>query len=887
MAHAARLEALAGDLVEAVTGLSPQRHPKRLHSVRDVVLRNLRTHQFLSTNPFQVVGTLDGLQERFRVNHRDELADALRDRLGALEESPAPWHHDILALFLELSDQPTFYSKLSDLDKIKLDRGPEAPPLRWEDIAREDGWDGDELIWQPVNYSDGSGDEVFIDDGDDDDDDGGDPSDVSDGLSLFDEQLDGSRGATTQDCIIHPEDTDLLDSLRKEHGWRVASPPVDDVGVVRRITVTEPHVVREILFMLQGLDTTLFSSTGLPLPAFEMEHVSWEIYKAAIRTIAESGRRVSLLRRFVEHPQPIMHLQAFQDCIANRLQAFDGKISEIQARFATPKDEPLFSILAVHGEMTPWIDPLLVLSNIIAQLQEAPGSDTFRYLELLFDETTMSQFKGDLPIYEFLAKIFIECFHAYLRPIRRWMDEGRLMPGNDMFFVYESSDEPPLSKIWQERFLLLKSRDGKLRAPRFLSPAVQQIYNAGKNIVVLRQLGRFDSSNAENIEEPPLDFDTVCPKGSELATFPGLFGAAFDRWIQSKYRKTSTTLKDLLLEECGLSVTLGALQALYLMSEGFAASSFSGYLFDKLESRNPVWYDRFALTGAGQDAYASLLDANRLSIRIRTEGQHVTVEEAQNSVRVALPHVKIDYRLAWPVSMVISEQSMGCYQSMFVFLLQLKRAVYALHKPRILDYYWTDPENWDDRALFYSSRKNLVWFCTTLQTYLSTLVLAPAQLAMQKELREAADVDAMIDIHTSYLKQIIDQGCIGSRLTTVRECILEMFNLAITLENAREAKEAADVALQGPFGFPEPKIDGGDNDDDGDGDGDDDGRRELEKEQADEVYFRVLAVVRADFDQHLRFICQGLRSVARATGDSTSAKWDILADMLQGGRDDR
>ncbi|KAK5993237.1 Gamma-tubulin complex component 5-like protein [Cladobotryum mycophilum] len=864
MAYAARLGALTEELVEAVTGLSTQKNPRRLNFVRDAALRNLRSHPYLSTNPFQIANTLDGLQERFRVNNRDELADALRERVLALQEVPITWHHDILALFLEISDQPTFKSNLSDLDDIKEERGTEAPPLRWEDIAREDSWDDDELLWEQVNYSDGSEDGTYAQDA----------TEESEETSLFDYD-DGAVGRTAEDCIINPEDEHLLNSLRKAQEWRSVAPPKDDEGIMHRISVTEPQIVREILFMLQGLGTTLFSDTGLPVPAFQMEHVSWETYKAVIHTIAEAGRRISLLRRFVEHPQSIPHLQAFQDCIAKRLQDFDNKLSEIQARLAAPKDEVLFSLLAVNGEITPCIEPLVVLSNIIVQVQETSKSDTFRYLELLFDETTMSQLKDDLSTYEFLAKIFIECFNVYLRPIRRWMDEGKLMPGNETFFIYETEDEVPLSNIWRQRFKLRTTADGKIHAPKFLNPAVNQMYNAGKNIVVLRLLGKFGSSTLGHIEEPPLDYDTICPEGVGLATFPDLFGTAFDRWIQSKYRKTSTTLKDVLVKVCGLSSTLEALQVLYLMSEGFAASTFSDYLFDKLENRNPVWYDRFALTGAGQDAYVSLVDTNRLSIRVKTEGQHVTVDEAQSSVRVALPHVKIDYRLAWPIQMVISEENMEYYQSIFVFLLQIKRAVYALHKPRILDYYWTDHENWDDRALFYSSRRNLLWFCTTLQTYLSTLVLAPNQLKMQEELEGAADVDAMIAIHTTCMKQMVDQACLGGPLALIRQCILEMLNLAITLENARETKEVADAALQRPFGFPELDMD------------DDDGRRELEKEQADEVYFRVLAVVRADFDRHLGFICSGLRGVARATGDSTSAKWDILADMLQGGRDDR
>lgn len=53
-------------------------------------------------------------------------------------------------------------------------------------------------------------------------------------------------------------------------------------------------------------------------------------------------------------------------------------------------------------------------------------------------------------------------------------------------------------------------------------------------------------------------------------------------------------------------------------------------------------------------------------------------------------------------------------------------------------------------------------------------------------------------------------------------------------------------------------------------------------------FMTVLKEIKSDYDRHLRFVCGGLRSVARATSDAQSAKWDILAEMFQTGcRDER
>ncbi|POR37677.1 Spindle pole body component [Tolypocladium paradoxum] len=834
MAFAAQLGALAEELVEALTQSSAQTAPKRFKATCDATLKSLRSQQYLRTNQFEVEHNLNGLEERFRVNHREGLADALRERLSALQQHPSKWHPEILLLLLELSDQPTFKTKLSDLDELGQEEEEAGAALRWEDIAREDGWDQDANLWNTVSYSDDSADEELEERS----------ADESEATSTSGDGL--SAGRSAEEFIIHPEDRSALDSVLKAQEWRRQSPPEDPSGHIRKIAVSEAQVVREVLFMLQGLDCTLFEHGGSAVPAFQLANMAWETHRALMSTFGEFGRQLGILRRFASQPQRVPHLQALQDCISKHVRRLDCKLSEIQSRLASPKDEVVVSLMAMRGELLPWLEPLFALSNIIAQVQEAPDLDTFHYLELMFDETSMAQLTGRLDTCEFLARIFVECFNIYLRPIRHWMDEGKLLPGNELFFVSEEFGNVSLSNTWQGRFKLRKTTDGRLHAPKFLQPAVSKIYNAGKNIVVLRLLGSHVTTLRRVYDEPPLDYDTICPRGCELAPFADLFGAAFDQWVQSKYRKTSTTLKNALFGDWGLNSALDALQTLYLMSDGSAVASFSGGLFAKLDAMKPGWHDRYGLMAAGHEAFASLVDASRLSISVDAAGERLPASQARASVKTALPAVKINYRLQWPVQMIVTDESMAHYQSVFTLLLQIKRATHTLHKAKILQNYWTDHDNWDERALFYASRSRLLWFCTTIQTYLATLVLEPVGRQMRRDLQAAEDVDAMIAVHANAMKQMVDQACLGSRLAPIREGILDMLDLAIRLEHGRTRASG---------------VDG----------------------EGGESYLGTLGEIKADFDRHLRFICGGLRSVARASGNAQSAKWDILADMLQAG----
>ncbi|KAF7559054.1 hypothetical protein G7046_g5106 [Stylonectria norvegica] len=886
MAFAAKLVALTGDLVEALTETSSKTRPDKFNAYRDNASRSLKSHPYLRTNQFEVEKSLDGLEERFRVNLRDGLADALQERRAALSQVPEKWHPEMLFLLLELSDQPTFNTKLRDLETLKasLKDGP-GPPLRWEDIAKEDGWDEDPDMWKTVHYEDTSDDD-----------------DSREGLDSESEASSASSepsavARTAADLIIHPEDIKKLNLIRAAQEWRSESPPTNARGHIHKIPVTEYHVVREVLFMLQGLDTTLFDSNGSVDSAFQMANIAWETQKALISYFSEAGRQLACLRRFVASTQHTSHLQVFHDSVDIRLRDFDREVSGIQALLVAPKEDIVVSLLAIKGMLAPVLEPLYCLSNIVAQVQDVPNAGAFRYLELLFDEACLAQLSGRLTVYKFLARIFAECFNVYLRPIRLWMDEGRLLAADKIFFISQSPTRVPLSKIWRDQFKLRRTRDGTLHAPKFLQPAAGKIFNAGKNIVVLKQLGRYEAARSEWYDaEPPLNYEAICPPGFELAPFSELFDAAFDRWIESKYSATSTTLRNVLFEAGGLWSALDALQYLYFMSDGSAAELLSNNIYGKLDALLPSWHNRYALTSIAQEAFASLVDPTRLSVNVTSEGLRLSSASARDSVRTAIPTIRLNYRLAWPVQMILSEQSISSYQSVSTLLLQLRRALHVLHKQKLLECYWTDDENWDERALYYSLRVNLLWFCTTVQTYFVTLVLAPNSSKMRQDLEEAHDVDAMIAIHAAFMKRIIDGACLGSRLSPIRECILDILDLAIKLEQAQSAKahqqgedmqelSRLSVVASSPVrGTPRAKK--AKYVKDSDDEASDDERPS--GAQLDKPYVSILREIKVDFDRHLRFICGGLRSVARASSDAQSAKWDILAEMLQtGSRDER
>ena len=808
---------------------SAQNNPASLNQFRDSALQTLRVHTYLRTDQFQVTNSLDGLEERFRVNDREALADALHERRQALDQFPSKWHPEILFLLLEISDQPTFHSRLSDLDDLREKGAAEDVSLRWEDIAAEDGWNEDAALWDNIEYNDNSDDESFRDDI------------IEDPDTTHDSIMSDAAIQPPRNLVLPEQATILFEDIKDSQNWRVTKPSINDSGRPVKVAVSELDAIHEVLFMMQGLETSLFDENCTPVSQYQMQHMQWETHRALLNAFAEEGRHLLVLRQLVCQEQNVPHLQAFQASVEARLSPLDGKIVEIQTKLGCPEEDVNVSLSALQGDLRSVMEPLVSLAKIVEEADRNSKQDLFRYLDGLYVATNTAQLSGNSAVYEFLARIFLESFNVYLRPIRDWMCQGKLSKRDKIFFVVDSAETTSSGNIWKDRFKLRKEAQGKIHAPQFLQPAAGKIFRAGKTVVVLNKLGKHGMVSHLDQDEDLLTFEEVCPPDLELAPFSTLFEISFEKWIGPKYGQASTTLRDVIFNDWALSSSLDILQYVYLHADGSLSATFLESVFSQIDTGFVRWYDHHTLTGLAQDVWDEHFESARISVTIDEAGRTASLQSARETVRSALPSIQFSCRLSWVIQMIISAESLDHYQSVYTLLVQLRRAIYILNQPKILANYWTDHEHWAQQTMYYKCRQKFIWFCTSLQSYISTLVLRPAIQKMRRDISQAPDIDAMISIHDNFTKSIINEACLGSRLSPIHSVILDVLDLALKLE----------------FGRSEPSS-----------------------------YEETLADVRTKFEKHLRFICEGLRSVARATSDAQSIKWNILTEMLETGRTD-
>lgn len=586
-------------------------------------MRSIRHHNFTRTNHFEVESRLNGLEERFQVVGRDALADALHERLDALEAQRNQYTPDILHLLLELADQPAQKSKLSDLDLLYQPEEDAPPPLTWRDIAREDGWKKERDIWHLPRYPPGSSDEEEVDA----------ESEASlESLTSASSEEDRHQ-RTALDLATEAQGDELLKQIKEAQSWRGAQ-EMDVDGRLNTLPISTTQLLREALFMLAGLDTSLFDSKFDLSTNYQLQGVPSDTSRALITSFAECGRKLAPLRAFCKTREQSPLLQVFQDSVQKALGSLDRELTLAQTRLVAIKEDTVISLAGVLEEVEPTLSPLYVLSDIVRQIQEERNPHAFRYLELLYDAIGIAQLQGQFATYRLLGGIFFDCFQVYLRPIRLWMEEGKLVPGDRTFFVAESSSKLPLPQTWRSQFNLLRTPEGTLHAPRFLKPAIHRIFTAGKSIVVLKNMKQQQSTRGYRVgAEPKMDFATVCPDELDFAPFSELFSSAFSAWIQSKHHTAAVTLRELLFTSYDLSQSLDALQRIYLMSDGAQSDAFASSIFRHLDTLSSSWKDRFTLTEIAQEAFSDSIDSYRLSAEIDSRGVGHNTAAARSSVR--------------------------------------------------------------------------------------------------------------------------------------------------------------------------------------------------------------------------------------------------------------
>jgi len=561
--------------------------------------------------------------------NNEPLAGALKPRLDELTAIPNKWRPELLALLLALSDRP---AEKTDIDRA-LEIIPDEPveqQLTWAEIIADDPLD-EEGIWDDVeNESDYSehrppslSDESI-----------GEPTTSTSASSLGEDDP-----ATLARAFVIPKDHELLDQV-KDLRDRMTS-------MHSGSELTELQVTRQILLMLHGLPTDLFelgtSGRFRTMHSCRLANIASSTLSQVLQDFTLLGSQIMTVRRFAKSNQQSVVLQSFQAAVQTRLNAFGRALSSIEQGFLQQENSTVVSLLKVHAEVDRVARALDHLGDLIPDNALKHNVQALHLLNDLFKQACDLQLIGEDEESAEVAALLLRCLEPYLRPIRLWMTEGKLIASNELFFVRCLDESSDRGSIWHSRFMLLKQADGSIFAPDFIQSLAERIFRAGKSVMFLEALGHTpDVSRPQDLDITRIMHST----NNVLLPFSEVFRLALTRFVDALEGSETRTLRQILMSQCGLQATISAINHLYFGVNGAHFQDFAYSIFQRMD-RGSGWDDRFILTELAQTAFETVnaVMADHITIRVKSRtDRKATASHGQREDN--LGRIVVDYSVS-------------------------------------------------------------------------------------------------------------------------------------------------------------------------------------------------------------------------------------------------
>ncbi|KAI2815145.1 hypothetical protein CBS115989_7929 [Aspergillus niger] len=881
MAVAANVSALTDELIIAVAKPDRKDTP-HFRTLKRRTEDTFKSHAYARTDQFAVASQLEGLQEKFQVLCRDELADALRIRVTELQEHQSSWFPEILSLLLQLADRPAQRSRVDQVVTAKPRE--EAKSLVWDELDAAGSAYCGEDIWEDVDYGADSSDEDL----------------ASVSTDSYHTRNQPETSVTTEEDYMIPdevftsgENDEFIESIANAQFWRnEESPATEKAGPASQI-ITELQVVRETVFMLQGLPTSLFWRFDGNVEIhrrYTIADLSNEAFVSLLRSLSSTGAKLDILRQFCNTPQEIPYMQTFHRGLESCLREFDLFLSNVQHQYLAQTSIVSISLLQLSEDVYRESRLPLLLSDLVSSLMPNTSNTSntaTQCLDSLYDLVCLTQAAGDDGLFKALAKLFFSCFETYAHPVRMWMEKGQLDDSAAGFFIRNSQSDSDLRTLWHDWYSL----DAILpNSPKFIQPFASKIFITGKSMVFLRHLNT--SEDDETPRKVSLTLDEVLPPDSSAFCLPFsvLLEFSFGKLVDENHAYTSALLRTELGQQCGLWTSLQALEYIYLGKDMSIFGPIDSKIFDLMDRGKGAWSDRFLLTEVAQSAFGALpfIDPSRLLVRTPKEA-HSNAVSRSRSVKV-LDAISFDYILPWPVANIITKDTLMGYQRISTFLMQLRRAKQTIVKQRLQHNNQSDKiQDSRNNTLSYALRHNMLWFLNAIYSHMTDFVISAATKSLRSDLSASADVDAMVAAHRSFMHSLEEQCLLSTNLNALHQAIITILDLCVSfadiqnsrygdhsLDHARTATKSAKSMHRRNTQRSEPDLDDpSDEDDDDDSDLDEDN---LAASFHETHYMQRVRDIKDQFNRLLAFIVAGLRGVGRVDGQLS---WEILAEKLE------
>ncbi|DBA01156.1 TPA: hypothetical protein N0F65_002291, partial [Lagenidium giganteum] len=379
---------------------------------------------------------------------------------------------------------------------------------------------------------------------------------------------------------------------------------------------------------------------------------------------------------------------------------------------------------------------------------------------------------GDPSVSGFVRSVMKRVSDPMFRMIRRWVFEGELEDAHGEFFVVSDPNVPD-DQLWARKYRLNKDM-----LPTFISiELANKILIIGKSINFIRQCCGSTNWVMDFGQEVSLSSSDTKDDGVQFAELIHL-----EAMIEKVSHTTNAFLIRALMDDYHLLDHCRALKNYLLLGQG----DFIQYLMDLLNpelSKKAGQIYRHTLTNVLETALNSSnakFESPDILARLDVE----LMQASDGKCDLGWNIFSLHYKLTAPINSVITDSTMRQYQRIFHFLWRMKRVEYSLSTS------WSRDMNLvhqisGQRSRFRSIihkcqllRSEMIHFTTNLHNYMMFEVLETSWHTFVREIKDAVDLDQIIQSHTNYISAIKKNAFMAE---DSREILIQVKNIFKTI----------------------------------------------------------------------------------------------------------
>lgn len=841
-----RFESETSELIKHFTGF--KEGEKNYDICMDYALSNFNYHRFLDVNSHQVLRAVEGVYEKFMVQSQEEKARTFRKLCDEFlhgevfsDHPTVEVQYGIISLLLNLSKRPT--EELYDGSIKAAIKSEDADGFDWGRYLMENEENALQSDYSVSDLSDWSDDET-----------------VEIGVSKSKLDIANIQVPLTKPPIaLKPvmmtpslNETWRLTNVTKPYWLQVTTPHAFETNfpanVVHKCSplsctnvevpsgmfmLSERQVIREILWLLQGLDTFLFQYDGSNCSLrknVNIKYVTQQSFWKIVSPVVVYGNIIRNLNEFVGKAIGPEHCEitprTYQAYASGMKDILNEMMQEINIIEKTVFDQKVtFTLSMALEHVTPMMRKFEILDRIHRDGVDSvklsnPCAKACNLLNVLYEHSMELHLAAPQPEYSaIVTTLFLKTVKPYIDIIERWLLSGVLEDRCDEFVIQRKGDIQLLDeRFWDLAVVLRQTAAGT--TIYFLKPILGILVIAGKSMEILSRLGKllkmtktneYDSSTlydkflegilikcdmASGVTLDPLLRDNigllepakniermaVALTRSNVSSVHEMLELSLFPRIESLHKHVSGNLIDILKRECFMNECLRDMRKYFLMEAGSIMHTFLSGVF-KMSPEIDIRNEELSINMLLEDTFSSQMK-KMPKIHIVMED---TADETKDLIH-RLDPLMLSYELPWPLDIVINHECLHQYKRVFTFLMQIKHAKCALDELRFCDLIG----DLDDQKLqlmklklkrMHILRMYLLNFVDCFHTYILTTVVRCSWLHFKKLMDNSRDLQHIIDAHTEFVRQIYERSFLSTNGSVIYKPVMNVLNQSLIFGN--------------------------------------------------------------------------------------------------------